>query len=541
MVATPSLSDAHVHASTLSRELAARLKQTMLRLRMACETCSTGAFNYPNMLGEFGGEESIEMRLVGVRRGDMLKVTSMSGQLIASMPFKFFEQMPKLKRRIEDFSGIPVISQNLIQDGQVLADADIAQPKKDVTLVREHRALPADAVFIKGTFRQELPENYVIKLQLESDGNGQLFMAEDMSQEPPAKVTVKWIEDFACDPLRGKRTLREIKLLATLRHENLMKLYDLCPMPGIDFDNICMVLPHADVDLQRVIYSKMRLTPGHVQAFMCQIFRGLKYLHSVGVLHGDLKPENCLVNKDCRLKLASFGLARTDDDNLTFAKRTSCWYDSPETFLIESFDEASDLWAAGCVHGELLMREPVFPGKNLVDMLKLIIGALGFSSERDLAWVPDNKNSVFACIRSLNPDKVNSEPLMGKRLRSSNPDNTEANCALSSSCLEEQVRMKAPSASNACVSFLQGLLVFNPRHRITAAEALNHDYLEDLQVAEPENMEKIVPNRFSWEFENLEPTKQALQHRIYAECARLHPWVTKRDSKALRARGLLEE
>jgi len=211
------------------------------------------------------------------------------------------------------------------------------------------------------------------------------------------------------------------------------------------------------------------------------------------------------VSKDCTLKLASFGLA--------FEKKSShqcpshLWYASPESLLINSFTEASDLWSAGCIHGELLTRQPVFPGRHVLDMLKQIISALGFSYERDLTWVQvlDNKTNVLDCIRSLNPDEIKGE------------------------LLKEHLDLKAPAVSEVCRSFLQRLLIFNPQSRPSAVEALTHEYFENLHGVGAEKGEKTASHKFSLEFEASHATKQALQDCIYAECAKLHPWIAKRD------------
>ena len=64
----------------------------------------------------------------------------------------------------------------------------------------------------------------------------------------------------------------------------------------------------------------MKLSESHVQAFICQILRGVNYLHSAGIVHRDLKPMNVLVNKDCSLRIADFGLARgrsSENEELT--------------------------------------------------------------------------------------------------------------------------------------------------------------------------------------------------------------------------------
>ena len=66
-----------------------------------------------------------------------------------------------------------------------------------------------------------------------------------------------------------------------------------------------------DTDLHQIIRSAQPLSDDHCQYFVYQLLRGLKYIHSAGVLHRDLKPSNLLLNANCDLKICDFGLART--------------------------------------------------------------------------------------------------------------------------------------------------------------------------------------------------------------------------------------
>jgi mitogen-activated protein kinase 1/3 len=65
-----------------------------------------------------------------------------------------------------------------------------------------------------------------------------------------------------------------------------------------------------DTDLYKLIMSPQYLTTAHIQTFLYQMLKGLKYLHSASVIHRDLKPANILLNEDCSLKICDFGLAR---------------------------------------------------------------------------------------------------------------------------------------------------------------------------------------------------------------------------------------
>ena len=112
-----------------------------------------------------------------------------------------------------------------------------------------------------------------------------------------------------------------------------------------------------------------------VQYFLYQILRGLKYIHSANVLHRDLKPSNLLLNANCDLKICDFGLARTtsETDFMTEYVVTR-WYRAPELLLNSSeYTAAIDVWSVGCIFMELMDRKPLFPGRDHVHQLRLLM------------------------------------------------------------------------------------------------------------------------------------------------------------------------
>ncbi len=118
-----------------------------------------------------------------------------------------------------------------------------------------------------------------------------------------------------------------------------------------------------------------------MQYFLYQLLRGLKYVHSANVLHRDLKPSNLLVNANCDLKIADFGLARTTSDtNFMTEYVVTRWYRAPELLLnCSEYTEAIDVWSVGCIFMELLNRKPLFPGKDYVQQLVLITEVLSLN------------------------------------------------------------------------------------------------------------------------------------------------------------------
>ena len=127
-----------------------------------------------------------------------------------------------------------------------------------------------------------------------------------------------------------------------------------------------------------------RLTRYIFQYFLYQLLRGLKYVHSANVLHRDLKPSNLLLNANCDLKIGDFGLARTtsETDFMTEYVVTR-WYRAPELLLnCSEYTAAIDIWSVGCILGEIMTRQPLFPGKDYVHQLRLITEVL----TRELKW-----------------------------------------------------------------------------------------------------------------------------------------------------------
>jgi len=305
-----------------------------------------------------------------------------------------------------------------------------------------------------------------------------------------------------------------IRLLATLDHPNLMKLADLLPVPGPLFNDVYIAMPYMHADLHKVIHSKMALSDGHAQAFIYQILRGLRHLHAAGIVHRDLKPANILVNKDCTLRIADFGLARGrahEEEQLTDYVVTR-WYRAPELMLLPSgYFEAVDLWSVGCIHVELVSRKPLFPGENHVDMLRRIAKTLGFNREQDLAWLPRNgsvRAEVHQFVDMLNLPEF---PLVEV------PD--------------DPLEARMSSASQACLDFVRDMLTFDPTRRISAADAISHHYLQKINDVNGDDTSAPAP--FSWNFDQFEPTPEALMDRVYNECAKFHPYIVGRDRDQL--------
>ena len=216
-----------------------------------------------------------------------------------------------------------------------------------------------------------------------------------------SRVAIKMVPKAFQDEIDAKRILREIKLLKHLKHENIVGIHDMMPpmMRYVDdFKDVYIVSELMETDLYRIIYSKQSLSLDHVQYFIYQVLRALKYIHSANVLHRDLKPSNLLVNSNCDLKVCDFGLARgvLDSDQMRDSTKrpllteyvVTRWYRAPEIMLAcHEYDKPVDVWSTGCILAELLARKPFFPGEDYIDQVSTTFSFLYFDHVKSLTFI----------------------------------------------------------------------------------------------------------------------------------------------------------
>ncbi len=188
--------------------------------------------------------------------------------------------------------------------------------------------------------------------------------------------------------------VREIKLLQSLRHENVVSLQEVM----VEHNDCFMVFEYLSHDLTGLLnHPTFKLEHAHKKHLGKQLFEGLNYLHRRGVLHRDIKAANILVSNTGQLKLADFGLARfyskrgkTDYTNRVI----TIWYRSPELLLGETqYGPAVDIWSAACVMVEIFTRHAIFPGDGgEINQLDKIYNVLGTPTRSewpglvDMAW-----------------------------------------------------------------------------------------------------------------------------------------------------------
>lgn len=188
--------------------------------------------------------------------------------------------------------------------------------------------------------------------------------------------------------------VREIKLLQSLRHPNIVQLQEVM----VEKHDCFMVFEYLSHDLTGLLnHPTFKLDAAQRKHLARQIFEGLDYLHTRGVLHRDLKAANILVSSDGILKIADFGLARfyAKRHQLDYTNRViTIWYRSPELLLGETqYGPACDIWSTACIMMEIFTRHATFPGDgseaNQLDKIYNVIGTPNkaeWPGLVDMAW-----------------------------------------------------------------------------------------------------------------------------------------------------------
>ncbi|KAL6556415.1 Mitogen-activated protein kinase mmk2 [Orobanche gracilis] len=316
-----------------------------------------------------------------------------------------------------------------------------------------------------------------------------LFAA--INQETNEEIAIKKIGNAFGNRIDAKRTLREIKLLRYLDHENVIAIKDIIRPPKMKaFNDVYIVYELMDTDLHEIIHSDQALTDDHCQYFVYQLLRGLKYIHSANVLHRDLKPSNLFLNANCDLKIGDFGLARkTCETDFMTEYVVTRWYRAPELLLnCSDYTAAIDVWSAGCILVEIMTREPIFPGRDYVHQLRLITELLGTPDETSLKFLRSDNSRKY--LKQL--------PFFPK----------------------QSLAARFPNMSPSALDLLKKMLVFDPNQRISVDDALCHPYLSTLHDL---NDEPICSMPFDFDFEQPSITEENIKELIWRESLVFNP------------------
>jgi len=244
-------------------------------------------------------------------------------------------------------------------------------------------------------------------------------------------------------------SLREINTLLKAQHPNIVTVREI--VVGSNMDKIYIVMDYVEHDLKSLMETmKQPFLIGEVKTLMIQLLRAVAHLHDNWILHRDLKTSNLLLSHKGILKVGDFGLAREYGSPLKHYTPVvvTLWYRAPELLLgSKEYSTPIDLWSVGCIFGELLTMKALFPGKSEASQLDAIFKDLGTPNEKiwpGYSELPMVKKVTFA-----------EKPYNNLRKRF---EHNLTNCGL---------------------DLMNKLLTYDPKRRVTAEDALKHEYFTE--------------------------------------------------------------
>ena len=301
-------------------------------------------------------------------------------------------------------------------------------------------------------FSSGIPSKFKDVQKIAGGTFGVIYRAIDSSDPDKPHVALKKLLIDEQDEGVPPTTLREVALLLTLKHENIVHMREFV----LAEPRIYLVFEFFKEDLKACMHSKFPLgmPPLFVKSCILQILRGVAYCHKEGIVHRDLKPHNVLVDDNGHVKIADFGLARPLIPMKVYTTQVvTLWYRAPELLLgNEVYDASVDVWSIGCIFPELVNGIPLLPGDCEIDELFRIFRMLGTPDE-DIWPGVTNLPNYQVIFPSWKPKSIKArvEKFMDK----------------------------------SSVDLLSKMLCMLPGHRVSAGDALAHEYFDELRDRAP--------------------------------------------------------
>ncbi|XP_013876389.1 MAPK/MAK/MRK overlapping kinase [Austrofundulus limnaeus] len=251
--------------------------------------------------------------------------------------------------------------------------------------------------------------------------------------------------------LEQAHNLREVQAMRRLSpHANIIQLHEL--IFDKETGTVSLICELMEMNIYEFIQGRKTPLPEHtVKLYIYQLCKSLEHIHSCGIFHRDVKPENILIKQNI-LKLADFGSCRSVYSKPPHTEYISTrWYRAPECLLTDGYYSLKmDIWSAGCVFFEIMSLNPLFPGTNELDQVAKIHNVLGTPDQSTLQKFKQSRAMHF-----------NFPPKKGTGISRLLP-----NCP-------------APA-----LSLLYQMLAYDADERITAETALRHTYFREIRMAE---------------------------------------------------------
>lgn len=285
-----------------------------------------------------------------------------------------------------------------------------------------------------------------------------------------------------------KYSNREFKIVINLDHPNCIKVHKFFFSSSEEkadekYLNLVMdYIPETLYKILRFYFKKNMEFPNPLcKIYSYQMFRSLSYIHNLSICHRDIKPQNILIDVESnKLVLCDFGSAKLlKQGETSVAYICSRYYRAPELILGEdNYDCSIDVWAIGCVVAEMVLGEPLFPGKNSKDQFVRIMSILGSPTAQELRAMCRNPPAGIPEVKGMG---------LKTKLKNFDPE---------------------------LIDFLSKILVYSPAQRIQPIEALTHPYFNALRSQKLTINGKTITDLFNFNEVEIGSSKHLLRQLV---------------------------
>eukprot|EP01135_Chromosphaera_perkinsii_P000169 Nk52_evm65s32 gene=Nk52_evmTU65s32 len=332
------------------------------------------------------------------------------------------------------------------------------------------------------------------------------------NKETNETVAIKKFKEGEDDETVRKTTLRELKVLRMLKQENIVSLKEAFRRKG----KLYLVFEYVERNMLELLETLPNGVPEHyVRLYTYQLVKAIDWCHRNDIIHRDIKPENLLISNNHILKLCDFGFARTvsggacgsldyhssqlggggygraagkslmrgpaaaaaggssnssskmgvgggvnqycGDSNPGYTDYVATrWYRAPELLLgSTNYGKAVDIWSIGCIMGELIDGQPLFPGESEIDQL--------YTIQRVLGPLPPEQREMF----------LKNPRFVGLKF----PDMSQP---------ETLAKKYGKALTQEMTDFMTGVLQMDSSLRLSCSECKAHRYFEPVWDRSPE-------------------------------------------------------
>lgn len=327
-----------------------------------------------------------------------------------------------------------------------------------------------------------------------------------------SRVAIKKIFNAFATSRMARAVLREVRLLRHLRHPNIVRLLDIdVPRQYRAWDEVYVVTPLLQTDLKTALKQRIIKTASQRKLIAYHLLLALDHMHSLGLMHRDIKSGNLLLDEQMNVQVCDLGHSRfyskanpdwlenqnasednKDEPELTGAITTMI-QSAPELSLGAPYNAEVDIWAAGCVIAEM-----EHPNHNyLFDLtarqahIQEIIDVIGYPSD-DISKVIPEAGQWY--LRLLKKKRLNGNTRIAERL--------------------------GGKADPVVIDLLEKMLKFSPKQRMSAKEALEHPWFDEVRCSSQVDRE-------TYDFGKSEPqrraTKSQMKNLVWEEVVAFHP------------------